>query len=220
MIANKKPWGHECIAFQNENIAVWHLFIDPGQETSLHCHPNKKTGLVVLSGQARLHFLTDYKDLHPVDKIMIRHGVFHKTQNVGSEVLQLFEIETPVNKSDLVRIRDKYNRPSSYGIEEKIEIVQKYPWERSGRKKYQTEYVNSKNGAIVGLNRLYKEIDVKYVKEHIYCSNSVYMITSGGIYHEDICVCGPGDTVLGKTLNILANEFRILKSTEGIIIYK
>ena len=49
-IAKRKPWGCEFLAYENDNVAIWHLLIDPWAETSLHCHPNKKTGLIVLEG--------------------------------------------------------------------------------------------------------------------------------------------------------------------------
>lgn len=44
--AVKKPWGEEYLLYQNDDVAIWHLYIDPKQKTSLHSHPNKKTGLV------------------------------------------------------------------------------------------------------------------------------------------------------------------------------
>ena len=40
----KKPWGSEYLIYQNNDIAVWLLKIIKGQNTSLHCHPIKKTG--------------------------------------------------------------------------------------------------------------------------------------------------------------------------------
>jgi len=43
----KKPWGHEYLLYQNNEVAIWHLFINPYHQTSLHSHPNKKTGLLV-----------------------------------------------------------------------------------------------------------------------------------------------------------------------------
>ena len=41
----KKPWGKEYLIFQNNVVAIWLLSIEPGKNTSLHCHPTKKTGL-------------------------------------------------------------------------------------------------------------------------------------------------------------------------------
>ena len=49
----KKPWGQEYLIFKNDYTAVWVLHINKGFRTSMHCHPNKKTSLVVLSGQVK-----------------------------------------------------------------------------------------------------------------------------------------------------------------------
>ena len=48
-----KAWGYEWLAFDNGAAAVWILHIAKKRKTSLHCHPNKKTVLVVLKGITR-----------------------------------------------------------------------------------------------------------------------------------------------------------------------
>ena len=50
----KKPWGYEYLAYENENVGLWFLYIAPGQSTSMHCHPKKTTGLVLLDGEAEI----------------------------------------------------------------------------------------------------------------------------------------------------------------------
>mgnify|MGYP001574039382 CR=1 FL=1 len=49
----KKPWGQEYLVFRNDYTAVWVLHINKGCRTSMHCHPNKKTTLTVLSGTVK-----------------------------------------------------------------------------------------------------------------------------------------------------------------------
>ena len=46
-----KPWGYEYLVYQNKNIALWYLYIGSGHQTSMHCHPQKKTSLIVLDGR-------------------------------------------------------------------------------------------------------------------------------------------------------------------------
>ena len=42
-----KPWGHEYIAYNDKNhLAITFLKIKHGHNTSLHCHPKKKTGFI------------------------------------------------------------------------------------------------------------------------------------------------------------------------------
>ena len=99
----KKPWGYEYLVYENENVALWFLSILRDQKTSMHCHPNKTTGLMVIDGDAEVSFLSNKLSLSTKEKTMIRKGLFHSTHAIGSN-LCIFEIETPVNKHDLVRL--------------------------------------------------------------------------------------------------------------------
>lgn len=105
-----KPWGHEYLMFRNEYAALWCLFLKRGERTSLHCHPRKKTGLVVLSGAATVRFLNNSSRLVSPANIMIRAGLFHQSAaDLGTDVV-LIEIENPVDKLNLVRLDDEYGR--------------------------------------------------------------------------------------------------------------
>ena len=78
-----KPWGYEYLAYQNKDVALWLLFIKFEHETSLHCHPNKDTGLIVLDGKVNVSFLNDVFYLDSGRKIMIRKGLFHSTKTLS-----------------------------------------------------------------------------------------------------------------------------------------
>jgi mannose-6-phosphate isomerase-like protein (cupin superfamily) len=106
----QKPWGYEYLAYQNADVALWLLYISPNEKTSMHCHPTKSTGLVVLNGSAEINFIADSKILKAPAKQMIRRGLFHQTHAIGDDGVVMFEIETPVDKDDLVRLHDKYGR--------------------------------------------------------------------------------------------------------------
>ena len=106
----KKPWGYEYLVYQNEKVALWFLYIGYEQQTSMHCHPNKTTGLILLDGKVELSFLTNTVKVEPVTKVMIRKGLFHSTRATSENGACVFEIETPVDKHDLVRLEDKYGR--------------------------------------------------------------------------------------------------------------
>ena len=126
MKANRKPWGYEYLIYENDEVAIWHLFINKWESTSMHCHPNKKTGLLVLCGGAKISFLNGHQKVFAGEKVMIRHGVFHQTMNMTSEILQLFEIETPVNKADIIRLEDCYGRAGMpYTVENELEVETK-----------------------------------------------------------------------------------------------
>lgn len=106
----RKPWGHEYLIFQNDAVAVWILYIKPGNKTSFHCHPIKKTSLIVLSGKAVCSLAGTSMERLPVQGLLIGKGVFHRTHAVSEDGVYVMEVESPVNKRDLVRYLDDYGR--------------------------------------------------------------------------------------------------------------
>ena len=114
----KKPWGYEYLVFENEHIAIWMLQIVRKHRTSMHCHPNKTTALILLSGQATVRSLDQVIELHALDAVNIDKGAFHSTEassvlpNIPVSVngIWIMEIESPPKKKDLFRARDVYGR--------------------------------------------------------------------------------------------------------------
>lgn len=106
----KKPWGYEYLIFSNETIAVWILYIKTGAQTSMHCHPRKKTALVVLEGKVNCSTISESLDRSAGEGLLIDKGVFHQTATISEGGAFVMEIETPVNKRDLARLKDKYGR--------------------------------------------------------------------------------------------------------------
>lgn len=177
-----KRWGKEYPIYENKHIQIKHLFINQDHCTSLHCHPKKKTGLLVLKGLIKLEFLNDHRFLEPGDKIMIRQGVFHRSNAILES--ELFEIENPVDQNDLVRLEDKYGRSQGYEtITEEIEIE-----------------------SIINKKSVFGDVEVehKFLEEIL---PGKYMILSGGVYNifqgEKVYVLGPGDLVDHTTINRL-----------------
>lgn len=105
-----KPWGHEYLMYQNAFVGIWYLFIKHGAHTSLHCHPKKKTGLVVLSGEAEVRFMNESMKLTAMGRLIIRPGLFHSTWALSPKGVALIEVETPPIKTNLVRFKDAYGR--------------------------------------------------------------------------------------------------------------
>ena len=106
----EKPWGYEYLIFSNDEIAVWILYLKPGTQTSMHCHPSKKTSLVVLEGKVNCSTITERLDRSAGQGLLIDKGAFHQTTTISETGAFVMEIETPVNKRDLVRLKDKYGR--------------------------------------------------------------------------------------------------------------
>ena len=68
------------------------------------------------------------KILKAPDKLMIRPGLFHSTKAISKKDSIVLEIETPINKNDLVRYKDNYGRENK-------------PYESKKMKKLQNEII-------------------------------------------------------------------------------
>lgn len=122
-----KPWGYEYVLYEQLDFSAWLLCLEVNSSTSLHCHPNKDTVLILLSGELQIETLGGVEYMRRGDSALIEKGVFHKSINVYDKPIYMIEIETPKCKNDLVRAKDNYGRentgyekPESYYASEMI----------------------------------------------------------------------------------------------------
>ena len=108
-----KPWGHEYLMHSTPEIELWNLFIRHQRSTSMHCHPNKRTSLVVIKGRTIFSTLNESWELQPYDSVIIDKGIFHSTESISKDGARVLEFETPPMKHDLVRLQDKYGRANT-----------------------------------------------------------------------------------------------------------
>ena len=66
--------------------------------------------LELLSGSAMSNTFHKRKHLDGGDALIIEKGVFHSTKALSDDGICLLEIETPPDKTDLMRLEDKYGR--------------------------------------------------------------------------------------------------------------
>jgi mannose-6-phosphate isomerase-like protein (cupin superfamily) len=191
----EKPWGKEFLYFENTDVAVWYLKIDKGQSTSMHCHPNKKTALLILDGIAEFSFLNDSRHLYAFDKVMIRSGVFHQTKAITD--LRLLEFETPRDKYDLIRLEDRYGRAGT--------AYENQKWHKP-LSQMDEPFEQYTNGI-----------------ERISCPNAVALLDynfkhvvlmEGRVYNDIATVLGPGDMVSRNSFEKLVTRFM---STELLV---
>ena len=182
----KKPWGYEYLVYQNDKAALWFLHINKDQQTSMHCHPNKTTGHILLDGEAELSFLSESKVIHAVSKTMIRKGLFHQTKAISDDGISVFEIETPVDKHDLVRLEDKYGREGEPYEDDSFEVPKKEDclWVDGSTKTYnfanckiEVESISDVNG----FDDKHKEQNVIFLDGGIKDSKGNYVATSGDV---------------------------------------
>ena len=109
-----KPWGYEYVVYSSSNrLAITFLKINYGHKTSLHCHPKKKTGFIILSGKALVQiglYKENNKCYRPLSRLVFRPGLFHSIKAVSKQGVCALEFETPFKKNDLVRFKDNYGR--------------------------------------------------------------------------------------------------------------
>jgi len=212
----KKPWGYEYVAYENEHCALWFLHIKNQHSTSMHCHPNKTTGLILLEGTAEVSFISDSFVLNPNHKIMIRKGLFHSTKATSKDGISLFEIETPVDKFDLVRLKDSYGREGK-------------PYEDVSYEYPKLEECLKIEEPLIGQENIYKSgqatlrvcniEDIKFFDN--LDDNKNIMFLKGGIVTEyGINVAGPGDIVSSKVIKELTKVFNKVKIETIVMVFE
>ena len=206
-----KPWGYEYTIYRNLNhLSVTFLKINYNKSTSLHCHPNKKTGFIVISGKALIQlglWKNTAKYYSAPSKLMIRTGLFHSTKAVSKNGVFALEFESPVDKNDLVRFKDNYGRETR-------------PYEgKKFTKKIQSNFITFKKPQL-NKNQTYKMGKVKIsleihknFKKLVNNKNSViFAILDGKIIDKrGKNVLSYGDIIKTGTLKKLSEVFKIKK---------
>jgi rfaE bifunctional protein nucleotidyltransferase chain/domain len=110
-----KPWGYEFLIYQSKKIGIWYLNIKTNHSTSLHCHFNKDTIIIVLKGTVKINLMDESIILNEMENIFLPHYNFHGISSFSPESF-IIEIEVYNNlidfsdKNDLLRLTDQYKR--------------------------------------------------------------------------------------------------------------
>lgn len=178
-----KPWGHEFLIFQNKNIGIWFLKLNKGHKTSLHCHFNKDTFIIVLKGSAKIALINDQVvNLNNMESIFLPHYKFHGIGTYSDETY-IMEIEIYnksidfTDKNDLLRIDDLYKRNNN-NYESSVTTV------KDNLDDY--EYFYLKNN----FNQIVQDVEIKVVEinsqnaNNIVKSNNFTILLDGCIYQN------------------------------------
>ena len=212
-----KPWGYEYLAYENKHVGLWFLHIEEGQETSLHCHPKKDTGLIVLDGVVDVSFLNDINRLNTGRKIMIRKGLFHSTKSLSEGGANIFEIETPKIKHDLVRLEDKYGRKAKpyEGKTSEMEKTRECIYFKDPKKNEKNTYIFS--NCKIFVESITKKEDFIKFEDH---ENVIFL--NGGIMtkEKDILIASPGNVIAAHIVKRLLGTFDQVHPDTVIMIIK
>ena len=203
-----KPWGSEYKIYSNSISSTKLLRINSDKSTSLHCHPIKKTGFVLIKGEVEVDLgFYNSKKLSPVSRLMIRPGLFHCTKNLNKETATILEIETPIDKDDLVRFKDNYGRENQPYEDKKsmVELGKNDPLfdepKQNSVNEYTVDGINIKINKTNNVNQLLKLEN-----------NSIIAVLDGGFASDDNqLVLSPGDIVGLETIKKLGEVFKIQK---------
>jgi mannose-6-phosphate isomerase-like protein (cupin superfamily) len=195
-----KPWGYEFLIFQNQDVAIWYLYIKKEHSTSMHCHPLKKTCLIMLSGRSLCNTFKHRNYINKGDGVVIDRSVFHSTKALSPDGIELLEIETPPNKVDLVRLSDSYGREmrSYEGLAkmqtEKLERFNHFQFEEPEDKKPLT---HSSSGYQISMESFSENND--FQGRFSLGGEEIMCVCRGNIFTDsDEGILGVGDACNGK----------------------
>ena len=210
----KKPWGYEYLMYQNENLGVWFLAIKQNARTSLHCHPNKKTGLILLEGVARVSFLNDSKPIKALSKLNIGKGIFHSTAGVSPGGISVIEVETPREKEDLVRLDDEYERDQVAYEGPEAMVPMDSTCVRLDSPEVGREFQYSLAGCSLRVEKFKTAERLRERPRH-----EVIAVLEGGLVsNSGDPVLSPGDVLSGDTLDRLAEKFSIAPQGASLLV--
>ena len=207
----KKPWGEEYTIFSNKKIiGVTLVKINPGKSTSLHCHPNKKTGFIILKGRPEVQIgihEKNYWKSKPLSILVLRPGLFHSLNNPKKSEKSVYalEFEKPLDKKDLIRFKDKYGRKKK-GYESKKNLKKLSDDQIIFKNRGTSKIYNIFNRKII-IKSVKKKSEIKY-----FSNNSVTAILGGKLVdNNNQTALNFGEIIKTSTLKILLKEFTIHK---------
>lgn len=206
-----KPWGYEHIVFRNKNnLSVTFLNINFNKKTSLHCHPQKKSGFVLIKGKAlfQLGLWKKRSEVHiSPSKRMIARGLFHSIKALSRTGLLALEFETPVNKNDLVRFKDDYGREQKFYEGKKYTKII-----NSSYLKFKKPSINRSQVYKFGNVKISIEVHKNFKKILKNKMKTIFAILDGSICDKyGRAVLSYGDIVRTNDLKTLSSVFKIKK---------
>lgn len=147
---------------------------------------------------------------------MIRKGLFHSTKATSEGGISLFEIETPVDKFDLVRLRDSYGRegkPYEDVSHEYPKIEDCLRIEEPSKGEENTYQLGDSTLRVCNID------SIKFFDDLGEDKNVMFL--KGGIVTEyGINVAGPGDIVSNKVIKELTKVFDQVKIETIIMVFE
>jgi mannose-1-phosphate guanylyltransferase/mannose-6-phosphate isomerase len=110
----QRPWGSYTVLNENIGFKVKRISVRPGASLSLQLHHHRNEHWVVVAGVAQVTNGEQECQLHVGQSTNIPQGTIHRLSNLGSELLEVIEVQTGsyLGEDDIVRLADLYHRVS------------------------------------------------------------------------------------------------------------
>ncbi len=107
-----RPWGSYDGIESGPGFQVKRIVVKPGASLSLQMHRHRAEHWIVVSGNARVTCDDNVLDLRANQSTFIPLGSRHRLENVGTELLELIEVQSGnyLGEDDIVRFEDVYGR--------------------------------------------------------------------------------------------------------------
>ncbi len=215
----QKPWGYEYVVYRDKkNLCITLLNINYNQTTSLHCHPLKKSGFILLKGKAlfQLGLWKKRSEIHvSPSKRMIARGLFHSVKSLSKGGLLALEFETPADKNDLVRFKDAYGRRNKSYEGKKFTKNLNSNFFKFKKPKLRSKQIYSFDKIKASL-----EVHKNYLKILRNKPNTIFAILDGSIGDKNgRKVLSYGDIVRTSDLRVLSKVFKIKKRLSVVRVY-
>ena len=107
-----RPWGWYDTIDIGDRFKVKRIQVNPGSSLSLQKHSKRAEHWVVVRGLAEVTCDKNIIHLRENESTFIPQGVIHRLANIGSEPLEIIEVQSGIylGEDDIVRIDDDYGR--------------------------------------------------------------------------------------------------------------
>lgn len=107
-----RPWGWYDTIDIGDRFKVKRIQVNPGSSLSLQKHSKRAEHWVVVRGLAEVTCDKNIIYLRENESTFIPQGVIHRLANIGSEPLEIIEVQSGIylGEDDIVRIDDDYGR--------------------------------------------------------------------------------------------------------------
>jgi mannose-6-phosphate isomerase-like protein (cupin superfamily) len=107
-----RPWGWFEVLYEEENLKVKRILVEPGRRLSLQSHEQRAENWTVIQGEAAITIDDQVVHCRAHESIFIPRKARHRIHNTGEGALVFIEVQTGtyLGEDDITRYEDDFNR--------------------------------------------------------------------------------------------------------------